>query len=604
MSHSAIRGYLNVAGRNSPAGPTDTELLARFASTHDETAFELLVWRHAALVQRVCRAVLGDHHAAEDAAQAAFLILARKAHTFTGNQSVIGWLYTVSRRVALRLARQRTRGGVTSSSLDAIPALPHESAASPYEVEALCAEVDRLPERYRVPVLLCFFDGLTHAEAARRTGWAIGTVAGRLARAKELLARRLSRKGLGVATVVLGLPAGNFVGGTARAAIAFANRVAVVPGVDPNVFHLAQGALNAMTVTKLKLAAASALSCVVLATGWALAMTGTTFQQAQPEPTDTFLTQVITNTQQASSTQQALPDERVATRNNQLLSVNALKQVILAIHNYHDAYNVLPNNIVDKNGKPLLSWRVQILPFLEQAQLYNEFKLGEPWDSEHNKKLLDKMPDLYRLPFQKKDVTKTYFQVFAGPGTAFEPGKKLTVADITDGTSNTLGAVIAGPPVEWSKPDDIAYDPTKPLPKLDLPYKNIFVAATMDGAVHTLKPNLDPKLLKLLIERADGQVIPALNKDFEVQLPIAKEEINSLRGALKEEQRLLTALSEQVKEHEKLLEEFIKLPNVGDVHLEDGYKHLPNHNQLSEAVDALKEKNEELKKLIEAKGKK
>ena len=222
MSHLAIRDYLRAAVGTDPGGAADAELLARFAASRDEAAFELLVWRHAALVQRVCRAVLRDHHAAEDAAQAAFLVLARKAHTFANRGSVVGWLYRVARRIAIRLAKDRARRAASSDGLDRVPDASPESEAGPDEVATLCAEVDRLPEPYRIPVLLCFFEGLTHAEAARRTGWPIGTVAGRLARAKELLARRLSHKGVGLASVAVALPAGSFVGSTAQAASAFA----------------------------------------------------------------------------------------------------------------------------------------------------------------------------------------------------------------------------------------------------------------------------------------------------------------------------------------------------------------------------------------------
>jgi RNA polymerase sigma factor (sigma-70 family) len=263
MSHPVLRNYLRLAA-DDPTGPADTDLLARFARSRDEAAFEVLVWRHAGLVQRVCRGVLGDHHAAEDAAQAAFLILARKAHAFADHRSVVGWLYRIARQVAIRLAKDRTCRATDPVELDRIPAAARAPATPSDEVETLCAEVDRLPERYRVPVLLCFFEGLTHAEAARRTGWPVGTVAGRLARAKERLARRLSNKGVGVATVVLAVPAGAFVGNTARAAIVFATGGVVGPGIEPTVSRLAEGGLEAMTTARLKLAGAAPLVCLGL----------------------------------------------------------------------------------------------------------------------------------------------------------------------------------------------------------------------------------------------------------------------------------------------------------------------------------------------------
>ena len=119
MSQPAIRAVLRSAA--GATGAADAELLERFAATRDESAFELLVWRHAALVQRVCMAVLRDHHAAEDAAQAVFLVLARKADTFAGRGSVVGWLYRIARRVAMRAAKTRARRQFTSAELDLLP---------------------------------------------------------------------------------------------------------------------------------------------------------------------------------------------------------------------------------------------------------------------------------------------------------------------------------------------------------------------------------------------------------------------------------------------------------------------------------------------------
>lgn len=602
MSHPIIRNYLRVAAGNEPA---DTVLLARFAMSHDETAFELLVWRHSSLVQRVCWGVLGDYHAAEDATQATFLILARKARTFSGNQSVVGWLYKVARRVAIRLAKNRARGSFCVDSLDQVPANCHASTASRDEMAALCSEVDHLPERYRVPVLLCFFEGLTHAEAARRTGWAIGTVAGRLARAKHLLSRRLSSKGIGTTSVILALPAGSFVGSTAQAAVAFALRGTIAPGVEPTVSHLAEGVLKTMTSTKQLSVVMAALSCLVIASTWVLTVRASSQSETSPATQPVAATQPAGAAQPAAGTVQPVVKERNATSVQMRMSLNKLKQLALAVVNYHDTYIKFPRDITDKDGKPLLSWRVEILPYIAETNLYKEFHLDEPWDSEHNKKLMAKMPDVYRIAFDPKDATKTYYKVFAGPGAPFDPSKKVKIADIVDGTSNTIGVVEAGPPVEWSKPDDIAYDPKKPLPKLELPYKNAFAFSTLDGAVRILSPDIDPNTLRALIEYADGQPIPDLSK-WGVKFPIRKEEIETTRRLLKENEKLLEAIGEQLREQQKLLEELGKKQNlpVGSGWVDSDYADQMHKFLDEQFLMELKRTTESLRKLVEASNKK
>src|SRR5579884_1514432 len=151
-----------------PDAVTDADLLARFAAGRDAAAFELLVWRHAGMVLRVCRGVLGSHHDAEDACQATFLALARQAGA-VGRGSVAGWLYRVARRTATRLAARAGRMPAgPPAPLDAIPTPDPPERPDPALVRTLHDEVAGLPERYRVAVLLCFFEGLTHRAAAGR----------------------------------------------------------------------------------------------------------------------------------------------------------------------------------------------------------------------------------------------------------------------------------------------------------------------------------------------------------------------------------------------------------------------------------------------------
>jgi uncharacterized protein (TIGR03067 family) len=206
--------------------------------------------------------------------------------------------------------------------------------------------------------------------------------------------------------------------------------------------------------------------------------------------------------------------EKVRTAAQRLTSDNNLKQLALAMHNYHDVFKHLPQAaIMDKTGKPLLSWRVALLPYLGENELYKEFKLDEPWDSPHNKKLLAKMPKVYApVRGKTKEPYSTYYQGFVGPGTVFEPGKKLRmVADIPDGTSNTIFAVEAGEAVPWTRPADIPYDPKKPLPKLGGLFPDGFHIAVMDGSTRWVRRGFDERTFRLAITRNDGQPID-LNK--------------------------------------------------------------------------------------------
>ncbi|OWK46735.1 DUF1559 domain-containing protein [Fimbriiglobus ruber] len=191
--------------------------------------------------------------------------------------------------------------------------------------------------------------------------------------------------------------------------------------------------------------------------------------------------------------------ERVASENN-------LKQIGLALHGYHDVYGQFPNNITSKAGKPLLSWRVQLLPFLEEGELYSKFKLDEPWDSEHNKPLVKKLPKIYAPIRVKAKPGETFYQGFTGNGAFFEPTAKINIAGITDGTSNTVMIVEAGTPVIWSKPDDIPFDPTKPLPKLGGMFDGEFSLLVADGSTLRVKKDFDADEFGKCVTRAGGEV--------------------------------------------------------------------------------------------------
>jgi hypothetical protein len=195
-----------------------------------------------------------------------------------------------------------------------------------------------------------------------------------------------------------------------------------------------------------------------------------------------------------------------------ITSLNNLKQLVLAMYNYNDTFKHLPGPaITDKAGKPLLSWRVELLPFVEEHDLYKEFKLDEAWDGPNNKKLLERMPKIFTPPIPPAGwkPNTTFYQVFVGDQTMFPPGKPLRVpADVTDGTSNTLMIVEAGEAVPWTKPDDLPYDPTRPLPMLGGIFHDGFQAAFADGRTGRYFPrNIPPETLRALITPRGGEVV-------------------------------------------------------------------------------------------------
>lgn len=196
-------------------------------------------------------------------------------------------------------------------------------------------------------------------------------------------------------------------------------------------------------------------------------------------------------------------------------AANNLKQLGLAFHIFHDNYKHLPSPaICDKEGKPLLSWRVAILPYIEQQALYEQFKLDEPWDSEHNKKLLAKMPDIFQnLERLSKGATTTHYQVIVGPDT--DPSamfrtqcERVKFRQITDGLSNTILIAESAAPVPWTKPEDIVYDPKGKLPEFFPRPGSGSLAAFCDGSVRMLSPTLSPDGLRAYVTRNGNDQTP------------------------------------------------------------------------------------------------
>jgi hypothetical protein len=194
---------------------------------------------------------------------------------------------------------------------------------------------------------------------------------------------------------------------------------------------------------------------------------------------------------------------------------NNLKQLSLAMLNYHDRnMQFPPAAITDPNGRPLLSWRVAILPYLgdpEAAALYKQFNLKEPWDGPTNRPLLARMPkvfaDLAVPPGTSPDAT--YYRVFTGPGTVFPPPpQRSTITAITDGTSNTFLIVEAGDPVPWTKPEELPYAPNRPLPRLGINPARGFSAALADGSVRFIPAGAGEPAIRAAVTANGGEVVP------------------------------------------------------------------------------------------------
>jgi RNA polymerase sigma factor (sigma-70 family) len=267
---------------------SDGELLDRFRGGGEEVAFALLVQRHGSMVLGVCRRVLNDEHAAEDAFQATFLVLARKAGDIRRRASVASWLYGVARRIAAKAKVEAARRRRREQRYEMPHHQPWDEMTCREVRQVLDEELGELPDKYRAPLILCHLEGKSQSEAARELGWARATLADRLARGRELLRGRLVRRGLtlsaGFFTAIVADGAASatvpalLVLNTARAAALAGAGKSVGAVVSVEAAALAEGVIKTMTTSKLKIGA-------ILVIGLALATAGIAGhrQGAKPE---------------------------------------------------------------------------------------------------------------------------------------------------------------------------------------------------------------------------------------------------------------------------------------------------------------------------------
>jgi RNA polymerase sigma factor (sigma-70 family) len=272
---SWLRGFRRTIAVREASELTDGDLLRRFVHDRDEMAFATLMQRHGPLVLGVCRRVLHDPNDADDAFQATFFVLARKAGSVGQPDRLANWLYGVALRVArkARFAAARRRTG--QQQVMDMPAAESSREADWNDLrQVLDDEVQRLPEKFRLPILLCYLEGRTREEAAKQLGWSAGAVKGMLERGRELLRSRLTRRGVTLsATSLAGLLSENALSAgvpaalsdsTIKAALLFAaGKVGAVGGAAA----LAEGVLQAMWISRLKVAVAVMLALVLAGTG-------------------------------------------------------------------------------------------------------------------------------------------------------------------------------------------------------------------------------------------------------------------------------------------------------------------------------------------------
>jgi RNA polymerase sigma factor (sigma-70 family) len=583
----SVLDYLRrVVGTRGEDDATDAQLLGRFLRARDEEAFAQLVQRHARLVLGVCQRVLHDPHDAEDAFQATFLVLARRAASIRKQASLGSWLYGVAYRTAQRNRVEAARRQAQERQAAEMPYLESGTGAAWRDLRpVLDAELDRLPEKYRAPLVLCYLEGKTNEEAARLLGWSKGTISGRLARARELLRGRLARRGLALpaatlATLLLhnaasaAVPASLLASTVKAASLVVVGQTAAAAGVSIHVAALAEGVVQSMIMTKLKITTAVFFTLAALVAGagalshgsFAAGTDGTTGvtavpgvsapggkDQKQEQDPDKLRKELEALRLELEKTKQALREAQLQLERAKLEELRAraqaeaeraralaelaramkmrenaeveamrlkqladrarvatnLKAIAKAMHQYHDLHDTLPTAaIYSKDGKPLLSWRVALLPMLGHEKLYLQFRLDEPWDSPHNKKLIDQTPDVF-APVRAGAGPRhlTAYQVFTGKDTLFEGMRGIRLQDVADGTVCTILVVEAHNEVPWTRPEDISYDPSKALPKFGAVPKDGFHVLMADGSVRFVVATVEEQLLRAAITRNGGEVL-------------------------------------------------------------------------------------------------
>jgi RNA polymerase sigma factor (sigma-70 family) len=445
------RSLFRLLFRSLPhSGVADGELLRRFAASRDESAYELLVRRHADAVWSVCRGILQSDFSADDAFQATFLALARRADSVR-TPNVAGWLHRVAVHSALKV-RQSNRRWSTLEEISEIAGSCTETSASPGSPDGIAelhARIAKLPEKYRLPLVLCELEGHTHLEASRVLGWPVGTVSGRLSRAKDRLRRQLRHLVPLAAPPTAILTARSIAAGSATPSAA--------------ITRITNEILPMMTYSKLRsLAACLVVGTIGIASVWAM----TTLEQGAPPKAEVQPAKVAKAPEKPVGPVSADPWVRAQSR-------AALARISQAVRSYRLEHGTDPDDIRDADGKPILSWRVRILPYIEQRNLHKLIKLDQPWDSEANRAIAKSRIKLLMLPLEGEEGELALTHV-----------KRVRLAK--DGGLFWIAEAGNGTP--WMKPDDETFDADKPT-AIASPFTNVTLLATQ-GQSWSIRPNL------------------------------------------------------------------------------------------------------------------
>jgi RNA polymerase sigma factor (sigma-70 family) len=444
------------------------------------------------MVLGACRRLLEDTHDADDAFQATFLLLVRKARQLRDADRLGPWLYGVATRVAskARAREARRRRGLRALSVEV--ACSSSSNSELLDVRPILdAELSKLSAKHRDILIMCLLQGLTAEEASRQLSCPVGTVKSRLARGREALRDRLTARGIAPSvalTVALAASPQTLASPVSETLAMSTVRLAslAIEQIPLTVIELTKGVTTNMLYRT---------SILALVAGGSIAL-GATGLLAWQKPHSVAA---------ALGGQEGGEDHHLARE--RAMSLNHVKLIMLAMHNYLDAHQSFPPKaITGSDGKPKLSWRVALLPYLDHEALYHDFHLDEPWDSPHNMQLIARMPEVFTTPHSPVRPGMTRMRVFEGKSTMFQGNEGIKISGMTDGTSATVAVVGALEAVPWTRPGDLPYEPGKPLPALDEGDLAGALIGMADGSARFLA-RANEEFWRKLITPADGEAL-------------------------------------------------------------------------------------------------